>query len=336
MKHLYSTLLLLLVLSGGAQTLTQSFNEPVIGDRDRNYRIDTTALTGGLPLSLTGTNCIWNFMNLTGTFPIVVDSFKVPTAAPGASAYPGATFVQQRDVLYSYFKSTSNPQQTELLGGYSPSLTLTFTNSAIIAGYPVNYGYNLNDPVSGSFKYGTTTGACNGSITISADAVGTMNLPNGVTLNNVMRLKSVETLTLSLGIFPFGSFNQTIYNYYAPGKKFPVLSLNYTTYQLIAGTPTITAIIYGSDSYFTLVGVNNWEKNFEGPLLFPNPFGQNLQLSKEFTNEENEFLFYNQNGQLVLHTTQLPLKETETLAPGVYFAEVRNRSGIYRQRVIKE
>jgi len=140
MKYIYSLLFLVAFASQHAQTLTQSFNEPVIGDIDKNFRLDTSAYTSGLPTNVTGSNCTWNYTNLTGTYPMIVDSFISPTGVPSATAYPTASYTQHRDALYTYYKSTTSPQQTELLGAYSPSLTVTFTNSGIIAGYPVSYG----------------------------------------------------------------------------------------------------------------------------------------------------------------------------------------------------
>jgi hypothetical protein len=334
MKYIYKLLFSLAFLTSASQTLTQSFNEPVIGDIDRNYRLDTSAFTSGLPTSVTGSNCAWNFTGLTGAFPLVTDSFVAPTGAPGATAYAGATYVQHRDILWSYYKSTTSPQQTELMGAYSPSLVLTFTNLAIIAGYPVSYGYSLVDPVSGSFKYNTTTGACNGNITITADGLGSVNFAT-VSIPNCLRLKSVEELTLSIGILPFGSFRQTIYNYYQPGKKFPILSLNYTTYQLLAGTPTITAYAYGSFSYFTVVGTKEQELSKQGHA-YPNPFHDQLFINQAPTDGENEYLFYNMSGRLLISTRRIDDEAIGQLDAGVYFLETRGRNGVRHQKLLKE
>ncbi len=336
MRKILPCLFFIAFINLNAQTLTQSFNEPIIGDVDKSFRLDTSLFTSGLPMNVTGSNCVWNFNNLIRIFPLLIDSFITPAAAPGASAYPSASYTQRRDILYSYYKSTTSPQQTELLGAYSPSLTLTFTNSAIIASYPINYGYNLADPVSGSFKYGATNGACNGNITISADGVGTVNFPNNTSIPNVIRLKSVEILTLSIGVLPFGTFNQTIYNYYMPGKKFPILNISYTVYQLIAGTPTITAIINGSDAYFTLVGLNESSLNTQNYKAFPSPFHDELFINSEGIKEENEYLFYDMQARLVLKTKSLDVLKTEKLNSGVYFLEIRNKSGTFHQKVIKE
>ena len=336
MKQFYLFFFSLILFTVSAQTLTQSFNEPVVGDIDKGYRMDTSAYAGGLPINITGTNCVWNYSNLIGSFPLVVDSFIAPSAAIGATANPATTFAQHRDLLYTFYKSTASPSQTELLGAYSPSLTLTFTNSAIIATYPISYGYNLSDPVSGSFKYNTTPGACNGNITISVPGTGTINLPNNVNIPNVLCLKSVEILTLSVGIAPLGTFNQTIYNYYMPGKKFPILNINYTTYGLLGNPPTTTAYIYGSDNYYTAVGLDKNSLLEDGYRIFPNPFRERLFLHTKNQAEENDYLIYSVNGKLIMQGKSLSVMTTENLAAGVYVLEIKNASGSFHKKIIKE
>jgi len=324
------------LLGVSAQTLTQSFNEPVVGDVDKSYRLDTSLYTTGLPLNLTGTNCVWDFTKLTGTFPMIIDSFINPSAAAGATAYPNANFVQHRDQLYTYYSSIISPQQTELWGAYSPSLSLTFTNSAIIVSYPVNFGYNLTDPVSGNFRYNTTNGACNGDITISAASTGTVQLPNGVSISNVLCLKSIENLTLSVGIFPFGTFNQTIYNYYMPGRKFPILNINYTKYQFISGTPTITAFINGNNDYYTVAGLTESRTNINSPLVYPNPFSTQLFEFGELRSLQNDYLFYDSSGRLSLSTRSLSDDKIAQLPNGFYFLEIKNGKGSFHQKLLKE
>jgi len=336
MKQIYFLLFAALFTYGKAQIITQSFNEPIVGDIDKSYRLDTSSYTSGLPVSTTGSNCVWNYANLTGMFPMVVDSFVAPSAVASSTGYPGTSYVQHRDLLYTFYKSTSSPQQTELLGAYSPSLSLTFTNSAIIATYPLNYGYNQADPVSGSFKYNSTPGACVGNITISADGLGTLNLPNNVSFPNVLCLRSVEILTLSTGIVSIGTFNQIIYNYYAPGKKFPVLNINYTTYQLIGNQPNTTAYVYGNSSYFNVLGINESQLNRENYEVYPNPFHDRLFVKTKITSEENEYLLYDCNGSLIFKTTTLNEIETRELSSGIYILEIKNRLGSYHQKVIKE
>lgn len=340
MKITLSIVTALLFWSASSQTLTQSFNEPVVGDIDVHYRLDTTAYPNGIPIHQSGQNLVWDFTKLIGDFPIVVDSFITVSAAVGGSAYPNASFVQHRDNLYTFYQSIASPPRTELLGAYSPSLSLTFTNSAIIAGYPVSYGYSLNDPVGGNFKYvtssGSTNGVCVGSIDISANGIGTAKFNGGVSIPNVLCLKSVEVLTLSIGIAQFGTFRQTIYNYYMPGRKFPVLNVNYTTYALIAGTPTTTAFIYGSNDYFTAVGMDEQQSLNQNPQVYPNPFQSQLFVKPSLLRDETLFQFFDAKGQMVLETHDLSDTRLDQLSSGLYLLRIAGAGTTYSQRILKE
>jgi hypothetical protein len=335
MKIIYLLLSFTLTSHLFCQTITQSANEPVVGDVDSNYSLDTSAYTSGLPLNIKGANAVWDFSKLSGAFPVVIDSFINPAAATGATAYPGATYSQHRDNIYSFFRSSSNPQQTELMGAYSPSLSLTFSNTAIIAAYPVSFGYNLSDPVSGTFKYNNQNGACNGSITISADAQGTVLLANNVTFTNVLRLKSVEELTMSVGLFPVGSIRQTVYNYYAPGKKFPVLSFTNTKYQLFAGTPTITTLANGNYNYFTVAGVKEREMQQAG-FLYPNPFTDKIFVDPASEAGNEEYRICDLNGRVLQSVRTVTEIDAASLASGLYFAEIKTGTLTKRQKMIKE
>jgi hypothetical protein len=336
MTKLYTIIFSFTYLLSTAQTITQSFNEPSVGDVDKNYTLDTSAYTTGLPNNISGNNVVWDFTKVAGAFPIVFDSIIAPSAAPGGSAFPTATYAQKRGTIVSFFKSVTSPQQTEWLSATSssPSLTVTFTNSALVATYPISFGYSHTDPVTGTFKYNNTTGACNGSITVTADGTGTVNFPNGITFTNVIRLKSVEQLTMST-TFPIGSISQSIYSYYAPGFKYPVISVQYQNYQLLVGTPTITAAAYGNFNYFTVTGIN--EQFITADLkVFPNPFTDNLNLSADNAGLVKELRFYNLMGEMVSAAASTDLISFEDLPPGVYLLEIRSLRGSSYQKVIRQ
>jgi hypothetical protein len=317
-------------LSGAllSQVITQAANEPVVGDNDRIIRLDTSAFKTGMPISVTGSNVVWDFSALSGTFPIVIDSFITPSAAPGYSAFTSATYAQHRQDLYTFYRST--PQKTELLGGYSPSLTITFTDMAVAANYPVSYGYYLNDPVSGFAKTGSNNGACNGSITVSADGTGTVLLPYGISVANVLRLKTVETLTISSGVIPVASFNQVIYNYYMLGKKFPILNMTYSRYESIIGTPTITATMYGTDDYIVIAGAREYVNS--SAQLYPNPFVAVLSTDGETV---SDVAFYNAMGERVLHVQKGDDPEIAALPPGVYLVSYSAGERRRSQKMVK-
>ena len=316
-----------------AQTVTQTFNEPGIGDVDKNWRLDTSLYTSGLPLNIAGANVVWDFSKLSVTFPQIVDSFVSPLVVPASSLYPGSTFVQDREIVHSFFRSTQSPSQLELLGAWSPTLAITFTNTALVATYPIGYGYNNLDPVSGTFTYNTYKGAGNGSIQVLADGTGTLQFANGVQVASVLRVRSIENVTLSVGVFPAGSIQQNIYSYYAPGKKYPVLTVQYQKYQLIAGQPTITAQAYGSTDYFSISGIQERPEIRDASILFPNPFSGRLSAEVEYAG--SEFSFFDVHGRMLLSLPFDEICRASQLGPGLYMVRVSSPSAVVWDRVLK-
>lgn len=317
-----------------AQTLTQAFNEPAVGDVDKNYRLDTSAYTSGLPAA-TGSNVVWDFTRVTGTFPIIFDSIVAPASAAGYSTFPTASYAQKRGGINSFFTSVSSPQRTEWIGVYSPSLTITFTNSAIIATYPISLGYSSTDAVTGTFKYNTTNGVCNGSLTVIADGLGTLKLPGNVTFTNVLRVRSVEELTLTTGFLPVGTISQAVFNYYVPGIKFPVIAAQYQKYQLLVGTPTITAMAYGNFNYFTVAGLKENTLN-QAVSVYPNPFSGRLFVKSDPAAEPQGFLLYSLQGQLLVQAATLEEQSFDPLPAGIYLLEIKTRSQSVYQKLVKE
>lgn len=322
-------------------TLTQAFNEPAPGDTEKNFGLDTSAYSSGLPISVTGSNVVWDFSNVTGFEPIITNNYLSAASVSSSANYPGCNLVQESGGLYTYLKSTTSPNsQTELLALNISSVSLTFTNSAIIAKYPVPYGSSFTDNLAGTFNF-SISGTFTGSITTTADGIGTLHLPLGNTLTNVLRVKSVQTLTLSAALiagFPattIARMQQSIYNYYAPQSKFPVISVNYSKITItITNSVTVTASASGNTNYF-IVDLEENILNKEDVLLFPNPTENNLNIGLTEPIVLRSAKLYNQLGEQVLTSTSNSL-QVSNLPAGVYIAEIITDKGLIRKKVIKE
>lgn len=272
MKKLLPAILLLLSLKSNSQSLvlTQSIHEPVIGDTNRTYVLDTTAFSSGLMTGPTGSNLMWNYQNLITTSGQVTSAYVSTTAVNSASNYPGATMVQAQGAVSNFYKSTTSPTtQTEFMGLSSTGITLNFTNTAIVAKYPLAFGTTITDNFSGSFSF-SVQGNAAGNVVTKADATGTLNLPGGITFTNVLRVKSVQNMTMTSGFFPVGTIKQTSYTFYNSIDKFPVLSFNYSTITLTSQTPSVTAGATGSQKYF-VVGMKENSLSDAEFSVFPNP-----------------------------------------------------------------
>lgn len=340
-QHLLFVCMILALAMYPQTTLTQSFHEPQPGDTETMFRIDTSAYTNGLPLGVTGNNVNWDFSALNAIQPVLNSYYLDTLSVPDATNYPGCTTVNELSGSYTYFKSTNNPgEQTEILGMVINTITLTFTNSAIVAKYPVSYGSNFTDNISGTFIY-TVNGTCNGSITFTADGQGTLNLPQGHTLSNVLRVKSVQNLNLSAVLFPgfpaaqVATIKQTVYRYYSQSQKFPVLSISYIGVStLFSPTPTLTALVTGNTNYF-VTGIGENVLSEDEITLYPNPAATSLHLNLNTHLHVQDVLLYNSLGQLVYQNSHNLVIDVSHLKSGLYTMEVRTDKGLVRKKIIK-
>jgi len=317
-------------------SLTQSFNEPKGGDLESTFTLDTSAYASGLPLNVTGNNAVWNFTNLKALDPIIDNYYLSASSETSSASFPGCTFVQESGVAYSYFKSTTTPTtQTEIVGVKSSTMSLNFTNSGIVAKYPITFGSTSTDNMSGTFTF-SVNGTCSGNITTTADGQGTLNLPGGYSLTNVLRVKSVQTLTLTALIIQLGVLKQTIYNYYHASQKFPVLSINYTYLSsALTSSPSLSGYATGSANYF-ITGLKENTLENSTISLYPNPSHTNFTIGLSNESILKEIKIYNQLGELVLNGAQASNIDVSGLTKGIYLVEIYTDKGVGRKKIIKE
>jgi hypothetical protein len=326
-------------LSCLSQTLTQTYNEPKAGEVESYYYLDTAGYATGMPVSITGTNCVWDFTKLIVKPPVSKTNYADTANVPAAAGYTGCTFVQQSSGFNTFMKSVTTPTtQTEVLGLELGPANLKFSNTAIIIKYPASYGLNYTDNIAGTAS-GQVSGSVSGSVTTKIDGQGVLILPLNVTYSNVIRLKSVQTVTLTNG-FPIATFKQTFYNYYHPSFKFPVLSLNYSSVAFVLGTPTITSFVYGSTNFF-IVGLSEVRLN-EALTVFPVPFSGPLTVTLENPGSEvvtaglyaitGEKLLEKDLGTATLVSEDISIP----VNPGIYLLCIKRGESKVWRRIIKE
>jgi hypothetical protein len=342
MKKIGFVSLMVFTLTQHSQTLTQSFNEPKPGDLETNYVLDTSSYSNGLPLQVTGTNAVWNFKDLKGLDPVFDNYYLSASSVATSSNYTGCTFVQESANVYTYFKSVSSPTtQTELLGLSSSSLSLLFSNTAIVAKYPITFGSTITDNLSGTFT-GSLSGTCAGSLVTSADGFGTLNLPNGVVFTNVLRVKSVQTVSLTSLFTQVATIKQNLYNFYHSSQKFPILSINYSTFtSIISPVPSISGGVTGSLNYFA-TGMEEQNQGIEGFNVYPNPAKNHILLSfKTPLAGKQSVELYSLLGQKIrVYTIENPSGElgmdVSGLPSGIYLIKLIHNSASFSQKLIIE
>jgi len=339
MKKFYLSLftfLFLIQISKSQLILTQTANQIIIGDTNKTYLVDTGLVNIKTVNAISGNNVIWNFSNLSILGNSITTSvYTSTTAVSSATNYPGCNIVQSNS---NYFKSVVTPSaQTELLGTAVSIVGLNFSNSAIVAKYPFTFSNTFTDNYSGTVTF-TTNGTFTGNVSVIADGNGTLNLPNGQVFINVLRVKSVQSTTVT-GIIPALplpiNVKITNYDYYHSSQKYPIFNVNYTSFAIPFTTPTVSARI-SANTKSTIVGLKENSLLNESVALFPNPTNSNLNITINSALNPKQILIYNHFGAIVYQTNYNSQINVSTLVEGIYFITIDTDKGIIRKKLVKQ
>lgn len=339
MKKIYKTIFALLLITTSVEaqlSLTQSFNQPALGDIYNRKGLDSV---GNIPKN-TGSNQTWNFSAFTQNTVTLVRTYSNTAAVPSSSAYAGCNLVEdQSGGNYVFIKTSTTPTaQMELLGIENGTVvTFNFTNSAIAAIWPVNFGYNQTDNFSGTANSLLGSGTVSGTLNSQATGTGTLNLPGAVNLSNILQTRVTQTINSVLGSAPFQftlNIQATNYSYYHSTNKFPVVEVEYQKQTLSSITgPTVTnsATTRINSAFLVTVGLENKTSGSEQFDLYPNPATESISILMPALNQQGGFIYlYNNMGAIVkiVEIDQTVNKEKEIslngLSKGIYFVKIQN------------
>lgn len=339
MKKIYPLffIVFLITISMNAQihSLTKAANEPVSGDVERSKGFDSTST---LPRN-TGAGQVWNFTSLaSNTTNVITSTYTTPASVAGGTAYPTATLAKTDGTNSEFYLSGAS--QFEMLGMKQASMSLTFTNTAVMAVWPINSGYNNSDVIAGNISITFTTfplsGNFSGNSNVNASGSGTIQLPGGITFTNCLQVKSTQTLNASflMGLLT-ATLNTTNYQYYDASQKFPVLTMN--TFAVKTATAsynyTVTAVSINNDIF---TGIN--EHSLSNPFSFyPNPVSDFLTIEL-MNNEPVGIEIINPIGQIVLSEKFTEARGTiavGALSPGIYFVKTISGNKSSVKKLIK-
>jgi hypothetical protein len=323
-----------LFLSAQTFTLTQAFNEPDAGDFETSFPLDSSAFTSGMPLA-GGAGISWNFSAMKSFSGTSTTTYVAASSVSAAAGFPGCNIVQQQPTMIGYLKTVSAPTtQVEMVGFQSGTLTVNLQNTAVVYRYPFAFGSSVSDAISGTAVAGSYSATCTGTIVTNADATGTLTLPGGIILNDVLRIKSVQSLSFVVGGFiPAGSAKQTIYAYYHQSQKYPVMSISYSELMIGSGTPSLTASLLGNTQFFT--NVDEHSSIVRELSVFPNPVTDQLFISDVSVFQHGRLRIFDPQSRLISEEPAVPVIKVSDLPSGVYFLEYLSDSGTMRKKFLK-
>lgn len=353
MKKIYLSLFSILscgLIALAQPTLTNANFVPSIGESQLYYVADSNSVLD----NTTGANVIFNYSGLRGYGLTQTQYFIDPTTTPNSGDYPTATFTDTTAGFPGNLKYNKDfTDSLNIIGlildinSFGTVVAKYDNDPEIFMKFPFSYGDSFSDNYGGAFTSAAapipTNG--NGTVTVTADAWGTLKLPMTPDIDSVLRVIRIENLltdTIFLqplfpDILPI-PVSATQISYYKPSiSKNPLLS--FVTAD-VNGDTTINVV-----SQYPMYTVNVTEKNNDKSItIFPNPTNQNYTtLSVDLENNAivSITLFNNLSqhvkeifkGELPQGKNQLKVK-TSNLSKGLYFVNISVDGEVITKKLI--
>lgn len=273
-----ATLALFATLVAVAQPVINSSIFPSVGTIFYSYN---TSLPSGPGQS--GANRTWNFSTLT-VYQSAVDSstvFAVSATQVRDSFLAGQIAIgDYTDTTYQIFNNSA--QRCETLGSSDESEVTRFDSPLTYFSYPFSYTNSLTDNTSITVNLFGLPVVTDINVTTTYDGHGSIVLPDGRTLNNVARIKTVQASSLDFG--GVTSTTETeVYSWFLPNQFQPVFSLTYNTVDAFGMVMSDTSAVL---TRTTPISAINEPGVVEAVKLFPNPV-QNTSAQLEVELKEN-------------------------------------------------
>ena len=340
-KILLSTFLFASVSANAQMT---SANEPAIGETSTMFLCDS--LSDNLN-AISGSGVTWDYTGLNGYQgeTRVVDVVD-PASTPFAASYPASSKAfQVENTLTTYFTSTASERVSQGFQFNEASfgdVLATYTNDEqTMVTYPFALGGLIVDAYDGNVDY-TFNGfpvseTLTGTAYLWVDGQGTLDLPNGISLPNVIRYKSIDTAATIVPLLGAAELMKTQYEYYDyTDQNLPIFI--HTTISLAlpgGGLPLAELSLVLSKyeaNYASIDDINKFTFN-----VFPNPAKDMISVKGNFSAEATGSII-DQSGR-VLETINIQSGQSiniSDLATGSYFFAIQDSGFITTKTIVKK
>jgi hypothetical protein len=334
-----------LIFNAFSQT-TISYDNKALEAGDQNtFQSIEYVLPGG-----SGPNQIWDFSKIRYTGES--DEGSLSTSPSNVHERIGNynLVVTEDDKEYYYYLTNNSLEE---LGYISEDYDLIYTDPVLKMVYPFAYGNSFTDQYEGNaiFK-GVTNIDLNGDYTVTADAYGTLILPDRV-LENTLRIKSEKT---ALEVNMCSSIEVSIVRHfwYAPGYRYPVMYTSVREYSINGKEPVIEKTS-GTNLQQTPEVLTNGEENQQlletdsdvAVIVYPNPFNEKLTYNYFLRKYHNVSIdLYDISGRIDkslmksqtqpegLYTNDL-VSTDYSLTPGIYYLRFTFDNKVVVKKIVK-
>lgn len=297
-------------------TLTATGCNPVIGETATYYN-GTHLSQGG-----SGANQNWDYTALAGGQGDPT-SWVAPSSTTQGSSFPTANIAGYSSTTTntSYFANSGTVRQS--VGVYANTVVTTYSDPEDFLRYPFTMGDSYVDTWGGQYTNSGFTFYRSGTISVTADAYGTMVTPGG-TFTDVVRVHFVEAYqdSANLGSPIVTTYTNDEYAWYKDGVHDPIAWT--FTFTSLGGTTT-------SSGYVSFGAVGTDPATAISLDIFPTPASDQLTLELGLAQAEDvKIVVMNAIGQEVeamemgmsnpgLNRFQVGVS---TLPAGIYFAKI--------------
>lgn len=229
----------------------------------------------------TGENQLWDFSGIQYTGKTTVSSITGDESLKMQGTNEKNVILSEDGYAYNYLSSETGYKEKGYVNS-GKQLTLNYTEPVIRIQYPFSYGQHFSNPFAGVAMFNDNNRIdVTGAYTVSADASGTLILPDRI-LKNTLRVKTSKQF-LQTGMCGSIQSNLVKYCWFAAGYRYPVLTLCVTENIYSGKDPVIVKNGWlNLDQHSTdalTVGVDpktQGETGENSVIVFPNPFTEKV------------------------------------------------------------
>jgi len=267
-----------------AQFTFNSFFNPVPGNVQKLYNVDTVNLSPGAP----GVNQSWNFSSRNPIGDSTITYYVSPSSTPYGGTFPGATVAsyELNGNTYTYYYTSSSVFQ--IIGLAASSGHYIYPSPEVFAQYPLTYNQQFTANYHGIGYFSLDSLHISGNEIVVCDGYGTISLPSGT--SSVMRVKSMSISydTIFYNGIPTSSSvtRDTTWRWFKSDYRFPifVISDSWSTFGLYKRAQ----VVVNSAN----VGINQISSQVPGSFSlsqnYPNPFNPVTKI--RYAVKENGFV----------------------------------------------
>ena len=303
--------------------LTRDNCAPIVGTIYELEWLDASSLFPGP----SGASVTWDFSSVGMEFPLSITfTYDEAASSPYAGLYPDANLVRyggsssSPDFYQDFYSATSTAY--EELGRRSPAGNNSFSNTRLAMPFPFTFGDEFTDPhyATGNNEQGNYI--LHGTDTVKADGYGMLILPEGIVLEDVLRIKT-KTNAERVQNGSTLIVEAVTYSWYKPGIRDAVLTSMQISYD--GDLAPLSVTVQSVSSILRVI-----KNKIISTSVVPNPIQSSGKIMVGGKGKKTA-CFFDVSGKKFLEPVEFTANELRLnrndFKPGIYFYTIVDETG---------